>query len=103
MRFTLTARHFDPPTALKEFIEKKLKRLERFNSFIIDTEIVLSKDGKINTAEGKIVLKKGTLTAKVKSQDIRLATKDLLSKLEKQLERHEEKIRDKKRLSPSRG
>lgn len=103
MQFTITARHFELTPPLRELIEKKIKRLERFNPYLTDVEIVLSKDSKINIAEGKIILKKGTIAAKVKSQDMYVATKSLLSKLERQLERHTERIKAKKRLSPSRG
>lgn len=103
MRFTITARHFELTALLRGLIEKKLKRLKRFDSYVTDVEIVLSKDSKISIAEGRVILKKGTLAARAKSQDMYMATKSLLGKLEKQLERHDERIKAKKRLSPSRG
>ena len=44
MKVDITARHFSPSDQLKEMIYEKLKKIEKFNSGIINCRVVLTKE-----------------------------------------------------------
>ena len=44
MKIDITARHFSPSEQLKEMVYQKLKKIEKFNSDIMDCRVVLTKE-----------------------------------------------------------
>ena len=44
MKVDITARHFSPSEQLKEMVYQKLKKIEKFNSDIMDCSVVLTKE-----------------------------------------------------------
>jgi putative sigma-54 modulation protein len=101
MNLNITARHFEVTDELKEYIEKKFKKLEHYDHLITKTDIVLGADASNKLAEGKIGLRGNFIIAKTKSKDIYLAINLLADKLLKQVKTYDGKLKSKKRL-PSR-
>jgi ribosomal subunit interface protein len=100
MKFTLTGRHLEITPYLKAHVDEKVKKLDRFNHRIIEAELVLSKDRVYHVAEGKVLLGHAVLTAKGLGPDMYVAVNDLVDKLQHQLQRHDGKLRDRKRQPP---
>lgn len=97
MQLKLTGRHFEITPTLKEHVTEKFTRLEKYNSHILEGEVVLFRDHVIDIAEGKIHLGHTVLAAKGEASDMFGAIGDLVDKLLVQLQRHEGKLRDRKR------
>lgn len=97
MNLTLTGRHLDITPYLKAHVDEKVKKLDHFNSHIIEAEIVLLKEGAKDVAEGKVHLSHIVLTAKGRGKDMYIAVNEVVDKLVAQLLRQQGKFHDRKR------
>ncbi len=97
MNLTLTGRHLEVTPYLKNHVNLKVKKLERYSHQIARAEIVLAKDSTKDIAEGKIQLRHTVLAATGKGDDLYMAVNDLVDKLLVQLRRHDGKLRTRKR------
>ncbi|MFB6258701.1 MAG: ribosome hibernation-promoting factor, HPF/YfiA family [Flavobacteriales bacterium] len=97
MQIKIHSVHFDADQKLKEFVQEKLGKLERFDENIIGMEVFLrdENDGEKNgkTVEGKVFVPGKDLFAKKSSSDFGSATDDLLGALQRQVKKHKEKLR----------
>jgi putative sigma-54 modulation protein len=100
MKINLTGRHFEITPHLKAHIGDKVSKLDRFNDHIIEGSIILFRDSIKDIAEGKILLGHATLTAKGEGEDMYIAVNDLVDKLLTQMQRHEGRLRSRKRGTP---
>ncbi len=100
MKFTLTGRHYDITPHLRNYVENKLGKLNRFDKRVVETTVVLFRDSIKDVAEGKVHFGRRTITAKGQGDDMYAAVNDLASKLVSQLERHEGRLRSRKRVPP---
>jgi ribosome-associated inhibitor A len=101
MNLKLTGRHFEITPYLRAHVAEKVKKLDHFNSHIIEGEIVLFKEGAKDVAEGKIHLSHVVLTAKGEGKDMYIAVNDAIDKLVAQLHRQQGKFQDRKRHTPA--
>ena len=97
MNLTLTGRHLEITPYLKAHVDEKIKKLDHFNSHIIEAEMVLLKEGAKDVAEGKVHLSHTVLTAKGQGKDMYIAVNDVIDKLVAQLHRQQGKFQDRKR------
>lgn len=100
MKINLTGRHFEITPHLKAHVGDKVSKLDRFNDHIIEGSIILFRDSIKDVAEGKILLRHATLTAKGEGADMYNAVNDLVDKLLAQLRRHDGRLRARKREAP---
>ena len=103
MQTAITARHFALTGQMKDYVTKRLTKLERYSHHIVNAEIILSKDAGMDLVEGKVHLKHDMLTAKGKNSDLYLAVTKVVDRLETQLKRHDERMKDRKKTAPRRG
>jgi putative sigma-54 modulation protein len=101
MNLNITARHFELTQDLKDFVEKKFKKLEHYDYLITKTDVILSNDAGQKNAEGKIGMRGNFIIAKTNANDIFLAIGLLADKLLKQIKTYDGKLKSKKRLSRS--
>jgi putative sigma-54 modulation protein len=97
MNLNITARHFEVTDALKEYTEKKFKKLDHYEHLITKTDVVLGEEANQKFAEGKIGLRGSFVIAKTKSNDIYQAINLLADKLLKQVRTYDGKLKGKKR------
>jgi len=93
MRFNITARRFKLTEDLKEFAQTEAFRLKKYYDGIIDTEVILGWEKKTRSAEIKISVFGTVLTAKEESEDMKLAIRQAVDKLERQLIKYKDKLR----------
>jgi len=103
MQLNLTGRHFEITPQLRRHVEDKLHKLEKLNSRIAETEIVVFKDRYNDVAEGKIHLSHTVLAAKAEAGDMQTAVSELVDRLIVQLKRYEGRLRNRKRHTQPRG
>ncbi|MFQ5824640.1 MAG: ribosome hibernation-promoting factor, HPF/YfiA family [bacterium] len=94
MRINFTARHFKAPEKLKEYAEKKVQRLKRYYDGIIDCEIILDYEKLNQVAEISAKVYGQRLVAIEKSEDIFKSIDLAVDKLERQLKKFKEKLRN---------
>jgi len=97
MNLTLTGRHLEITPNLKAHVDEKVRKLDHFNSHIIEAEIVLLKEGARDVAEGKVHLSHTVLTATGRGRDLYIAVNDVVDKLVAQLLRQQGKFHNRRR------
>ncbi len=97
MQITITARHLEVTPYLRTYIEKKMSKIARYDHQVLEGEIILFRDRAFEIAEGKFHSGHFIVTAKGQGKDLYEAVNDLTDKLTVQLERHQEKIRTRRR------
>ncbi|MBN2379999.1 ribosome-associated translation inhibitor RaiA [candidate division WOR-3 bacterium] len=105
MSIRLTGRHIEISPQLKNYIRKKMAKLERYAVHIVDSELILYPENNSAWAEGILHLKHDKISTRVKAETFKKAVHDLTDKLVRQMERFEGKHRakDKHRRSPKTG
>jgi putative sigma-54 modulation protein len=103
MQTAITARHFELAPQMKEYVTKRLEKLERYSHYIMDAEMILAKDAGMELVEGKLHLRHDVLTAKVQANDLYLAVTEVVDRLLTQLKRHDERVKARKRVEPRRA
>ncbi len=98
MKIQIQALHFDADQSLKDFINKKLEKLETFYDRIIDSDVILSFEQLNTQVKDKVVVIKtnipgNTLVAKHKSKKFEAAVDLAVESLKKQIT----KIKSKKK------
>jgi putative sigma-54 modulation protein len=92
MKIQIQSLHFDADKSLKEFINKKIEKLQTFYDKIIDSDVVLSLEQLNTQVRDKVVVIKTnipgtTLIAKEKSKKFEAAVDLAVESLKKQLEK----------------
>lgn len=97
MQVTVSGRHMGVNNALRDYCEKKAERLVRFYDRIQSIEVVLDGRNGKHSAE-MIVHSEGTspFVAHELHDDVFAAVDLLLDKVEEQIRRHKEKLRNRK-------
>ena len=96
MQSRTTARHFDLTDELKSFVEKEIDKLEKYFNNIIDTHLILDAEKSRMTAELKVKVHGTILTSKVRSFDMYESVEKVIGKMEQQLKKYKERLKDKK-------
>src|SRR5512137_384769 len=100
MQTTITARHFELTDQLKDFIDRKAEKLERYSHYIMNMELILTKGSPLKEIEGKVHLKHELLTAKAQSKDLLLGISEVVDRLLTQMKRHDQKMHDRRKSAP---
>lgn len=95
MNLAITARRFKLQDDLRDYIEEKSQKLNRFYDNIIDTEVILGWEKQQRYVELKIHVDNNLIVVKENSEDLRKSFDLLLDKAERQLKRHKAKNRQK--------
>ncbi|MEO0226262.1 MAG: ribosome-associated translation inhibitor RaiA [candidate division WOR-3 bacterium] len=99
MGLNITARKFSLTESLQSAAYEAYNRLSRYSHLIIDTHLILERDKPLNFVELTVSVKKGFLRADTRTNDIYQGIHEVFNKVEKQLKKHYEKLRERKRLS----
>lgn len=96
MRVTVTFRHMETTEALKSYAIEKTERLAKYLFEPIEVHWVLSVEKIRHIADATIVANGITIKAQEDTQDMYAAIDMVLEKLEKQVRKHKEKVKDHK-------
>lgn len=94
MQINITGHHMDVTPAIRTFTEEKFDKLERHFDQIISINVVFNVEKLRQTAEATVYIVKGELHASSESDDLYTAIDALVDKLDRQIIKHKEKIRD---------
>jgi putative sigma-54 modulation protein len=94
MNLQITGRHLEVTDAIREFINEKLVRLERHFDHITGIHVILDVVKDTHIAEAKINLSGSEVFAESKMDDLYAAIDTLLDKLDRQVLKYKEKIKN---------
>lgn len=93
MEFQITGHNIEVTPALRETVEKKLKKLEQLFDRINSIQVVLKVEKVQQIAEATLQLNGAEIHASAEDDDMYTALDLLLDKLSRQLTKHKEKLR----------
>ncbi len=96
MHITVTFRHMESSEPLKQYAEEKTRRIEKYLEEPIEVHWVLSVEKIRHIAEATVVAKNISINAREETQDMYSAIDLAIDKLEKQVRRHKEKVKNHK-------
>ncbi len=96
MQITTTFRHMETSGALKSYVEEKLERVQKYIDEPIVAQVFLSVEKIRHTAEITLTAKGITIKASEETNDMYAAVDTVLDKIERQLRRYKEKIKEHK-------
>lgn len=96
MRITVTFRHMESSEALKAYAEEKTERLKKYLLEAIEVHWVLSVEKIRHIADASITSNGVVMKAEGDTEDMYSAIDLVIDKLEKQVRKHKEKVKDHK-------
>lgn len=97
MQVAVTFRHMESSEPVRSYVEEKLARLKKYIDEPVDAQVVLSVEKKIrHKVEVTLGAKGITIKAADQTEDMYAAVDGVLDKLERQLRRYKEKIKNHK-------
>lgn len=103
MNLRLTGRHVEITPHLRKHVEAHFEKLDRLDHHTIEGELVLFRDRAFDVAEGKFLVGPKHLNAKAQGPDFYVAVNSVFTKIQKQLQRHESRLKKPHRRSLARG
>jgi len=101
MKLDITGRHIEITSALREYAEDKLAKLERLLEGPLEVHVVLEVEKHRHLAEIQVKSRTGFFSSQQETGDLYASINEVAEKLERQALKHKEKIRDHKhRKSP---
>ncbi len=95
MQINFTGHRMEVTQALKSFTQEKFDKLERHFDKITAINVIFDVEKLRQIAEATILVAKGEVHASSESEDMYTAIDSLVDKLDRQLIKHKEKIRDR--------
>ncbi|MBA2709973.1 MAG: ribosome-associated translation inhibitor RaiA [Tatlockia sp.] len=94
MNINITGHHVEVTTALRDYTQEKFNKLERHFDKITSIHVIFDIEKLDQKAEATIKVAKSELHASSSTEDMYASIDDLVDKLDRQLIKHKEKIRD---------
>ncbi|HEB98146.1 MAG TPA: ribosome hibernation promoting factor [Thiotrichales bacterium] len=101
MQINLTGHHVDITDSLRDYVNSKMERLERHFDNVTNTHVVLSVEKTRHKAEATMHVSGGTVFADNTEEDMYAAIDGLVDKLDRQIKKHKEKLKDHHRTEAS--
>ena len=102
MEVNVTFRHTEASEVLKNHIHEKIKKLSKYFIKPVIAHVTLNVEGSRHTAEISLSENHGLFNAKNVSHDMYFSADRALEKLERQLKKYKEKIKNHHKKKPLR-
>jgi putative sigma-54 modulation protein len=96
MKIRVTARHFELAPELKEYVEAKILRLAHYFDRVDEANVVFEEEGHRSIADVTVHAARAVVSSEQSADDFRLAFDRALEKVERQIRRYKERMRDRK-------
>lgn len=93
MKISVTCRNAEGEDWQKEYVQERLKKLEKYIDNPVEARVILSVEKFRNTAEINLMANGLNLNAKEEEKDMHAAIDNAIEKIERQLKKRKEKIR----------
>ena len=102
MHIHLTSRHFEVTDDIGTYVEKRAKKIEAIFSSVIDFQVVIEVEKNRYRTEITLTTRKATFHAQGETHDVFSSLDDVIDKIETQIRRHKERIKDWRQRLPRR-
>lgn len=92
MQISVTFRHMETDDGVKEYIEKRFKRLKKYMGNFREIHVILSQEKYRYTAETKLIFNGANLTSKSRDSDLYKAIDQMVERIERQIREHKIKV-----------
>ena len=103
MILNITGRHFEIDEQIKDFVDKKSKRLSKFSSKIIELRVIIEPNKHHFTVEAIVIAKNLSLHGESRTDDLYTSIDTAIKKVERQLAHIKDKITDKHQAMKSKS
>ncbi len=93
MKISVTFRSAEGENWQREYVEERLKKLEKYIDNPVDARVILSVEKFRNTAEINLMANGLNINGKEEEKDMHLAIDNAIEKIERQLKKRKEKVR----------
>jgi putative sigma-54 modulation protein len=94
MQLSVTGHHIDVTESLRNYVGKRLARLERHFDNMTDIHCILTVEKLIHKAEATVNMAGGTIHADSTEENMYAAIDMLVDKLDRQVKKYKEKLTD---------
>ena len=94
MQINVSGHHVEVTTALRDYVSEKFSRLERHFDQITNTNVTLTVEKLVQKAEANVHVAGADLFATSEHEDMYAAIDTLTDKLDRQLIKHKEKLKN---------
>ncbi|ATZ95518.1 MULTISPECIES: ribosome-associated translation inhibitor RaiA [Dickeya] len=91
MTINITSKQMDITPAIRQHVEDRLSKLDKWQTHLINPHIILSKEPQGFVVDATISTPNGPLVASAKHEDMYTAVNELITKLERQLNKVQHK------------
>jgi len=95
MQLSISGHHVDVSEPLKNYVEEKLKKLERHYDHITNAHVILTVEKLRQKAEATLHISGAELFADADCEDMYAAIDKLTDKLDRQILKHKEKVQNR--------
>ena len=100
MDIRISGRHVAVTDAMRDHARERLQKLARYSAHIMHVEVTLSIQAERHMAEAIVAFKKrGDIVARSETHDMYQAIDQTIAKIEKQLHKLEDRVKDKREAS----
>jgi len=96
MNIRVTARHFDMEPSLRAYVEDRVSRLAHYFDRVDEAHVVLDAEGHRMIADVTVHASRLTVSSEQAATDLRSAVDLAVDKVERQIRRHKERVRNHK-------
>jgi putative sigma-54 modulation protein len=96
MEITVTFRHIDASESLKAYAEEKVSKMDKYFDFPVEAHIVLAVEKFRRSADVTLNVNGTLIKGVVETEDMYSAIDQVMDKIEKQVKRNREKMRDRR-------
>ena len=96
MQINISGHHVEVTSALRDYVTNKFERLTRHSDQITNSQVVLTVEKDRQRADATVHVAGADLVASAESEDMYAAIDGMADKLDRQLIKHKEKVKDKK-------
>jgi len=101
MQLNITGHHVDVTDSLKVYVAEKLERLEKHFDHVNNVHVILSVEKQRQKSEATVNINGATLFADSTNEDMYASIDSMVDKLDRQIKKHKEKLKDHHRQEGS--
>ena len=101
MQISLTGHHVDLTDSLRAYVDQKFERLERHFDHVTNVHVILSVEKLAQKAEANMHVSGAEIYADSTHEDMYAALDSLVDKLDRQLIKHKEKMKNHRGNNPA--
>lgn len=102
MKINISGRHIQITEDIRSYIEKRASKIQGIFKSILDLHIVIEHEKRRYFTEITLAMRRATFHAQSETYDLFISLDTVMDKIEKQIRRHKERVKDWRHRQPQR-